>query len=238
MPPPGVAYHNEMYPYNDYSAGGHAQGGYYDPGPGPGPYEGRSQEYYPPSLNGSGPSSHMRPSPFVAASNRHQVAASGWLPSPTSAQASLSAGGGGVGRPSPSSGWPPVKIEETGSAGRPSPGWPQVKLEDLVAQGRPKSGNAEPGFTIMPLHAPQPAEHTRQSSGGPQAQADASAQSGPSDFIKKLFRMLEEETAMYGQGKPPGEPRAQGARRGSVGWGRNGTSFVVWDMNEFTTQVL
>lgn len=62
-------------------------------------------------------------------------------------------------------------------------------------------------------------------------------QPGPSEFIKKLFKMLEDESAQYGRGKPPGAPRLKG-ERGSVGWGRKGTSFVVWDMNEFTTKVL
>jgi osomolarity two-component system response regulator SKN7 len=59
----------------------------------------------------------------------------------------------------------------------------------------------------------------------------------PSEFIKKLFKMLEDESATYGRGKPVGAPRSKG-ERGSVGWGRGGSSFVVWDMNEFTTKVL
>jgi osomolarity two-component system response regulator SKN7 len=63
-------------------------------------------------------------------------------------------------------------------------------------------------------------------------------QSGPSEFIKKLYRMLEDESAMYGKGRPAGAKREPGAKRGSVGWGRGGSSFVVWDMNEFTTKVL
>lgn len=65
----------------------------------------------------------------------------------------------------------------------------------------------------------------------------SSQQPGPSEFIKKLFKMLEDESATYGRGKPAGAPRLKG-ERGSVGWGRKGTSFVVWDMNEFTTKVL
>lgn len=64
------------------------------------------------------------------------------------------------------------------------------------------------------------------------------AQTGPSEFIKKLYKMLEEESAMYGKGRPVGQPRGEGAKRGSVGWGRGGSSFVVWDMNDFTTKVL
>jgi osomolarity two-component system response regulator SKN7 len=49
--------------------------------------------------------------------------------------------------------------------------------------------------------------------------------------------MLEDESAQYGRGKPAGAPRSKG-ERGSVGWGRGGTSFVVWDMNDFTTKIL
>lgn len=63
-------------------------------------------------------------------------------------------------------------------------------------------------------------------------------QPGPSEFIKKLYKMLEEESAMYGKGRAPGQPRGEGAKRGSVGWGRGGSSFVVWDMNDFTTKIL
>lgn len=64
------------------------------------------------------------------------------------------------------------------------------------------------------------------------------AAAGPSEFIKKLYKMLEEESAMYGRGIPPGHPRPEGAKRGSVGWGRGGSTFVVWDMNDFTTKIL
>lgn len=73
---------------------------------------------------------------------------------------------------------------------------------------------------------------------GDKAERGGTNQSGPSEFIKKLYKMLEEETVQYGQGRPPGAPRPEGAGRGPVGWGKGGTSFVVWDMNSFTTQVL
>nr|XP_031863998.1 uncharacterized protein CI109_000642 [Kwoniella shandongensis]KAA5531070.1 hypothetical protein CI109_000642 [Kwoniella shandongensis] len=63
-------------------------------------------------------------------------------------------------------------------------------------------------------------------------------QQGPSEFIKKLYKMLEEESAQYGKGVPAGKRRGEGAKRGSVGWGQGGASFVVWDMNDFTTKVL
>jgi osomolarity two-component system response regulator SKN7 len=49
--------------------------------------------------------------------------------------------------------------------------------------------------------------------------------------------MLEEESAMYGGGESS-KTRPKGAKRGSVGWGRGGTTFVVWDMNDFTTKIL
>ncbi|WOO77251.1 Transcription factor SKN7 [Vanrija pseudolonga] len=75
-------------------------------------------------------------------------------------------------------------------------------------------------------------------SGGASGQQGGSGQQpGPSEFIKKLYKMLEDESETYGRGKPAGAPRSKG-ERGSVGWGRGGTSFVVWDMNEFTTKVL
>jgi osomolarity two-component system response regulator SKN7 len=69
------------------------------------------------------------------------------------------------------------------------------------------------------------------------ASGHSTQQAGPSEFIKKLYKMLEDESAQYGRGKPAGTPRSKG-ERGSVGWGRGGTSFVVWDMNEFTTKIL
>jgi osomolarity two-component system response regulator SKN7 len=61
-------------------------------------------------------------------------------------------------------------------------------------------------------------------------------QSGPSEFIKKLYKMLEEESVLYRKGRA-GQVKSE-VKRGSVGWGRGGTSFVVWDMNDFTTKVL
>ena len=82
---------------------------------------------------------------------------------------------------------------------------------------------------------------TANGGGGPQAGESSTGgggnqQSGPSEFIKKLYKMLEEESAMFGKAR--GSARGEGAKRGSVGWGRGGTSFVVWDMHEFTTKVL
>ena len=58
-------------------------------------------------------------------------------------------------------------------------------------------------------------------------------QSGPSEFIKKLYGMLEDENAQYSKGRSAGRNQ-----RGSVGWGKGGLSFVVWDMNDFTVQIL
>lgn len=67
---------------------------------------------------------------------------------------------------------------------------------------------------------------------------EVSTSSAPSEFIKKLYKMLEEEAATYGKGFAPGQPRGPNAQRGSVGWARGGTTFVVWEMNIFTTKVL
>jgi hypothetical protein len=65
---------------------------------------------------------------------------------------------------------------------------------------------------------------------------------GPSEFIKKLYNMLEEESVQYGinnGGKVGGDKKGKGRQeRGAVGWGRGGQTFVVWEMNEFTTKVL
>jgi osomolarity two-component system response regulator SKN7 len=52
--------------------------------------------------------------------------------------------------------------------------------------------------------------------------------------------MLEEESATKGKGRAGAGGRGKGedVKRGWVGWGRGGTSFVVWDMNGFTTSGL
>ncbi len=90
----------------------------------------------------------------------------------------------------------------------------------------------------MPLNAVPSPDSSKATSAGITEAGGGQQQAGPSEFIKKLYKMLEEESAMYGRGKAQGKPRGEGAKRGSVGWGRGGTSFVVWDMNEFTTKVL
>jgi osomolarity two-component system response regulator SKN7 len=110
----------------------------------------------------------------------------------------------------------------------------QVKEEPGSNRGRPPASNGL--TTTAPLNMdarPLPGPVSAGGGGG-----DGGGQAGPSEFIKKLYKMLEEESAMYGRGKPAGQPRPEGAKRGSVGWGRGGSSFVVWDMNEFTTKVL
>lgn len=106
-----------------------------------------------------------------------------------------------------------------------------VKTEPDTGRGRPPTSNGL--TTTVPLNM-----DARAQAGGVQGGGDGGGQAGPSEFIKKLYKMLEEESAMYGRGKPAGQPRPEGAKRGSVGWGRGGSSFVVWDMNEFTTKVL
>lgn len=115
------------------------------------------------------------------------------------------------------------------------------------ARGDPRA--AALGFGKPPLSMAHSYETAKSGgAGGPGSGASGSAndapagtgggqQPGPSEFIKKLFKMLEDESATYGRGKPVGAPRSKG-ERGSVGWGRGGSSFVVWDMNEFTTKVL
>lgn len=130
-----------------------------------------------------------------------------------------------------------------------------MKLEDLVSHDRGAGswpGKGPGGFTSMPLGVGLPESGAPGTGPGPSrissgtsgpappsstavGGAEPPVQAGPSDFIKKLYKMLEEESAQYGRAKnAPGSD----APRGSVGWGRGGTSFVVWDMNEFTTKVL
>lgn len=125
-----------------------------------------------------------------------------------------------------------------------------VKLEDLVSQersarppsGRITSGNGPGGMTSLPLSATQSSDNVNGKASGKNGDNEGGGgergHSGPSEFIKKLYRMLEDESATFGKGRPPGAKRDQGAKRGSVGWSRGGTSFVVWDMNDFTTKVL
>ena len=137
----------------------------------------------------------------------------------------------------------PLPRQDTATASR------SVKLEDLVAQERTsrpvssRSTSNAAGLTAIPLTATQSTDNMRAngSASNNASQADnggGNNNSGPSEFIKKLYRMLEDESALYGKGKPAGAPRGEGAPRGSVGWGKGGASFVVWDMNDFTTKVL
>ncbi|WWC90523.1 uncharacterized protein L201_005459 [Kwoniella dendrophila CBS 6074] len=145
------------------------------------------------------------------------------------------------------------------SSGASTPG--RVKLEDLVS-----TSDRRPTPTSIPILPPVPS-NTPQSNiaiavtennkrpgtsgndgagssgntaaaGGGSGNAAGGTQQGPSEFIKKLYKMLEEESVAFGKGKAAGQPRDKGGKRGSVGWGRGGTTFVVWDMNDFTTKVL
>ena len=120
-----------------------------------------------------------------------------------------------------------------------------VKLEDFVSHDRSRlpHGKAAPigpgGLTSVPLNVSQPKDHNKAAASGMSTDGLGGGQpSGPSEFIKKLYRMLEEEGTLFGRGKGPGQPRGEGAKRGSVGWARGGSSFVVWDMNDFMTKVL
>jgi osomolarity two-component system response regulator SKN7 len=198
--------------------------------------------------------SRTQPSPSpMQMSNGVGAPRQGWNdaygpPPPGSAGHSVRNGG-------PPEGFYPPPPPTAGGSGPPGPGWSSVhpsansknglprsrggqtvvKTEDMGPTERlrgrpPTAGNL---VTTVPLGQPDMRPQTAQGGGG-----DAGAQAGPSEFIKKLYKMLEEESAMYGRGKPAGQPRPEGAQRGSVGWGRGGSSFVVWDMNEFTTKVL
>jgi len=168
-------------------------------------------------------------------------------PPPGSAGHSSRSGG-------PPEGYYPPPPPSAGGSGPPGPGWssvhpsantknglprsrgghPEVKTEEMTPNERPRGRppTASNLVTTVPLGQNDMRPQTGQGGG------EAGAQAGPSEFIKKLYKMLEEESAMYGRGKPAGQPRPEGAQRGSVGWGRGGASFVVWDMNEFTTKVL
>ncbi|EIW68251.1 hypothetical protein TREMEDRAFT_63424 [Tremella mesenterica DSM 1558] len=133
-----------------------------------------------------------------------------------------------------------------------------VKLEDLVSSDRVRPGSSKGslpagGLTSLPLVTSQGSEKLTGMGGGGSSTGGVGGvgsgaggggggggggdKQGPSEFIKKLFKMLEEESALYGNGLPPGQPRGEGAPRGSVGWAKGGTTFVVWDINDFTTKV-
>ena len=134
----------------------------------------------------------------------------------------------------PGPGWSSVHPAAAAKNALPrSRGGPEVivKTEPDIGRGRPPTSNGL--TTTVPLNMDSRPQPPAVQGGG-----DGGGQAGPSEFIKKLYKMLEEESAMYGRGKPAGQPRPEGAKRGSVGWGRGGSSFVVWDMNEFTTKVL
>lgn len=101
------------------------------------------------------------------------------------------------------------------------------------SRGIPSKADEAAGAKQPPANASAEAS----ASGAAGSGSGSGSQPGPSEFIKKLYKMLEDESAQFGRGKPAGAPRSKG-ERGSVGWGRGGSSFVVWDMNEFTTKIL
>ncbi|ORY35476.1 HSF-type DNA-binding-domain-containing protein [Naematelia encephala] len=238
--------------------------GYYHPsmtGQPPGPpmqtYQGNDGNVYAYHRPASGGYDYGQPAPAPAGPSRGNGYA---YPPPVSLQRVSSnnpvmpTGPGGRGQlppPTQANGWSSIHPAATPSARRPdtarsATGGP-VKLEDLVSQVPPQAGrsNAAPpagGLTSHPL-SNDPSKSSVGNAdggggGGQSAGAGGGSAQGPSEFIKKLYKMLEEESAMYGKGKAPGERRGEGAKRGSVGWGKGGASFVVWDMNEFTTKVL
>lgn len=138
----------------------------------------------------------------------------------------------------PGGGWSSIHPGAANSNAMPPPPRSHgvsVKLEDLVSQNSPRSlvANANSsgpgGLTSVPLSVAQSQGAEAKATGG-----EASREQGPSEFIKKLYKMLEEESVIYGNGKMRGDA----AQHGAVGWGKGGASFVVWEMNEFTTKVL
>lgn len=152
--------------------------------------------------------------------------------------------GGRVGSGSGSGDSPRVKLEDSGIPPNPAPtqerpgrggnrpvSQQHLNLQHQAQQQIPNHA----GYASLPMNG-----DVGNASKGSLSDVGASAgvPSGPSEFIKKLYKMLEEESATYGKGKPVGQPRGEGAKRGSVGWGRGGSTFVVWDMNDFTTKVL
>lgn len=62
----------------------------------------------------------------------------------------------------------------------------------------------------------------------------------PREFIKKLYKMLEEESATYGKVRAGagGHGNGEDVKRGWIGWGRGASTFIVWDTNGFTRKGL
>lgn len=239
-PPPHLSQHN--YPRSQPGPPGlmsNGNGGVWNDGYGP-PPPGSSSDGSsvggPSRMNNIHPSHQRQPL-------SHQTPPDMYYPPPSSSG------------PPPGSGWSSVHpggpSKTTSGSGRPGTRGnqqqpdPSVKLEDLVSTDHVRRGGPTPvnapggGMTSVPLNPDGSRPATTAGLASSAAAADASgAQAGPSEFIKKLYKMLEEESAMYGRGIPPGHPRPEGAKRGSVGWGRGGSTFVVWDMNDFTTKIL
>lgn len=125
-----------------------------------------------------------------------------------------------------------------------------VKLEDLVSQDAPRTVShgqfqspVPGGLTSVPLSvAQQQSERVKVAAAhglpGPSSgtAGESAGSQGPSEFIKKLYKMLEEESVLFGN--PQHGKRGDADKHGAVGWGRGGTSFVVWEMNDFTTKIL
>jgi osomolarity two-component system response regulator SKN7 len=127
----------------------------------------------------------------------------------------------------------PIKTED--SADRMSTSSPQVNTR--LGHGRIGALTSQP-LDVIPLREIRPDSGSGVNPEVTPLGGGGGGPAGPSEFIKKLYRMLEDESATYGRGRAAGQPRGDGALRGSVGWGRGGTTFVVWDMNDFTTKIL
>lgn len=238
-PDPSMYAHDHRGGVNGYGESGAGPGGgYHEPLPGPSRLPDQYGASYPSHSQGA------RGSPLPPPGSGHgrqlplpqpTTNLSGWQPSLGPLHTPMH-GGAGAGPPRPAS------ANRTPAQA--------VKLEDLVDHPHSQHGQVRPGpggFTSVPLDTtsgmrpPSMMGQDRSGVGSGQGVNGAvgggasQQQPGPSEFIKKLYKMLEEESAMYGN---PEAPRPKGAKRGSVGWGRGGQSFVVWDMNEFTTKVL
>jgi osomolarity two-component system response regulator SKN7 len=114
----------------------------------------------------------------------------------------------------------------------PGPGQPDRKPQKAEM---PQSGTELPGSGVGSAGGTSTAGGDGVAAGGA-----ACGTSVPSEFIKKLYKMLEKGSATCGKGRAAagGHGKGEDVKRGWVGWGRGGTSFVVWDINGFTTKGL
>ncbi|WWD02219.1 hypothetical protein V865_000257 [Kwoniella europaea PYCC6329] len=227
LPPPPTSYPPDpsIYPYERHPQainGGWTTAG---PIPGPGPPGGIPLEAYNAAAGPSRPGTAGGPDPYQAYAQPARSSPS--QPVPPRQQ------------PNPNIPWSSVQPVVTPTSNTRG----GVKLEDLVSTSDRRAGPGPAQTKINQAGGGNESSNKRPNTSGNNDGSAAGGgggggQQGPSEFIKKLYKMLEEESATYGKGKAAGQPRGKDGKRGSVGWGRGGTSFVVWDMNDFTTKVL